>query len=461
MIRPISLIRYNHVTKSVIKNGPKKKIPLMIIVDEDDRNQDNKIKNIIVKGKVDYKGKIMLKREKSKATKDSMKLMVTYINQHHTREIADRLAAHYVRDDKIKNLDKARIIKTNDDHAGSIAGMTQYFNTRGVPFEIITQNVKYPEGWLTTKNHNNKLEITTTSISVDVNPQNDVNWRYRVGYDLYVESGKGPCLCKIVGTNKNKPNGKSNKFYSFLNKIKENIKFLYNKLESMFNKLFSVVFRQTKNKKTPGPTKPKTSKLDETKLSFTPINLTAVAGVVNSVCFSSSVTAPRNASKEINESNNLIAKAQVSKMLAKTGAGGDKTILNKKMSTAQTSYIAGMTSYNVNDAINSANQAAAKSNRKRRITIMFLSSSATALSYLLSGYITIPIIIMSLALIFSLVANFEPEYIIALNLVLTGTNIFRLIANIIITVIELIVKPPSSTSEIRVLIYTIISILLW
>lgn len=430
--------RYIHDMNIIIP--AKRKEQVVMVVDEDDANRDIKIRNICARNNYKCIGKVMFKKEKN-MSEDRLgsSIVKRYANHHHKRSILRLLDADAFNVGTMPNLSYATIVRTTDDHAGSIAGLTVALNKRKISFNIVTVHVEYKEGWITSKKRINNMRITQSRKVTDVNPESDKMWQFKVGYDMYYPTDRGPCEL-TMGQSKEKETGGTG-LTKMIDKI---IGWLDEVGGWVIRKLFVRQRKKGKHKKH--------------GLAWTPIIKTA-ANMTSTTCLTYSVNVENNASKQINKANKLISLMQVNKMMSKVGPTGDKTKLNEAKDPVFDAYIAATMSYNVNDAIVHANNLAAKQNRKSRLTSMYVSTVVTMAYMALSGLTLIAIVIACLALMLTLNNRVDPEALILLNMVLTSGNVGGLMINLAITLIELIINPPSSTKNVRTTIYVIVWLL--
>lgn len=434
-ITPLSLngrSRYIHDTKLIMTPGKIDKV--VMIIDEDDMNRDIKIRNICARNKYQCIGKIMFKKEKSKCDDKSGSVTIErFANQHHKKSVITALAAGVYHSGVIKNLTYATIVKTDDDHAGSIAGLTVALNMRGVSFHIVHGHVTYDEGWITSRKRIKFMKVTPRKNISDINPEDDKLWQYKTGYDNYFNTDKGPCEVTMLTSDNINQKGK--------------MQAIFTKIKNMFTRVKQWIIKMFKIKE-------KTNN-NEHKLAWTEIIRTC-SNMTNTTCLTYSVSQDTNASSQIKKANKLISSMQVNKMLAKVGPTGDKTILNKGKDAAFDAYIAATTSYNVSDAVIHANNLSAKQNRKNRLMSMYLSTTITVTYLILMQYHMLAITVLTLALILSLIQQVKPEALILLNMLLTSGSLGAMLLSMTIAIIELIIDPPSSTRTIRTTIYMVV-----
>lgn len=427
---------YINSMKTFSVHGKNDKI--IFILDDDDSNKDIKVRNICARNRYKCIGKVIFKKEKPKyQSNDNYTLMERIANHHHKRSVLTKLVAGTFDPSHVKNVNYVTIVKTDDDHAGSIAGLTVALNMRGVNYHVANGHVEYPEGWITSKKRINCMQIVPRKSLCDINPENDKNWNFKTGYDAYFNSDMGPCAVTMVSQVQG-PN------ISKIEMIIDKIKHLFEKMKNWITGLF-------KNKRDFNGTKH--------KLAWTNIIKTG-ANVVNTTCLTYSLSRPTNASKEIKKANSLISSMQINKMLSKVGPTGDKTFLNKKQNDAFNAYITATTSYNVTDAITHANVLTAKKNRVQRLLGMYLSTAATLTYYTITYNYIMFITILAISVILTATQVIKPEALILLNMLLTSGTLGGLMINTVIAGIEMLLDPPSSTNMIRSITYLVVWIII-
>lgn len=418
---------------------PTKQTRVLFVVDEDDRNADIKIRNIIRRSKYNMVGKMIYNIEKSKHKITKMNgLKGRYINQHHTMEIIKQLQARQFNPEHVENVVEAVIVRTYDDCAGSIAGLTVVLNKYGVPFEIENAVVNYPEGWLTTKKDVMKMAMSSGYKGLsDILPENDKFWKYKLGYSQYVDTDRGPAKMLI----KKEVDKREN---IVITKLKGVMKWLKGKMKKMIG-IIKGLFTHSKPK-------------PEIRLAWSTLPK-VVPSTVNMFALIRSMMVEQNASRDIKKANEIIATMNLNKMLSKVGPGGNKNILQTKLTDSSSAYIAMTQSFNTTEAITVANNLAAKANRKNRLGYATISCVVTASYYALSGGAVISCIILTLMIVMFFMAKFEPEWIILLNMCISSRSLTGLIVNLLIAVIETMLSPANSTNTIRVFVYTVAQIL--
>jgi 5S rRNA maturation endonuclease (ribonuclease M5) len=418
----------------MMKKAPRT-IKVIVVVDADDKEQDIKIKNLMSVQKIKFIGKMVIKREKCKTPNVSASgKSIRLANGHHTAEVIKSLTAEQIHPKTLNKVVHVHIVSTSDDHAGSIAGLTAYLNIRNICFEVVTQQVKYPEGWITTKKHNPKIKMEHNGYTTDINPQNDTLWMFKTGYDNYMVSEKGPTKVTLKKqAMKQAKESMRQRFMKWIRKIVQKIKAWF-----------------TKDK--PKDEKPKSG------LAWTPILAQAV-NTANGAILGYSIKTSVNASKDIDEANKLLSNMATNKMMAKVGPSGDKTPLLIKTSRAYNAYMAAMTNFNVVDATVHSNNIAAKENRSTRLRMAYLSLAVTCIYLIVVKSYLLIAALFAITLIVTVVPGLKPELVTILAMLASSTTVLGLVKSTVIAVVELVIKPPTSTSGFRVALYACISVL--
>jgi hypothetical protein len=422
---------YNYLTETLIVS--QKRIPVLFVIDEDDKNADIKIRNVCRMAKYSCVGKMiyMLEKSKHRPTLDQGTLK-RFANHHHTIDTMKLLSAKPLNLEQLDNTVESFIMKTYDDCAGSIAGLTVALNRLKIPFEVQSAKITYEEGWISTKRDITRLGFDRVAPVSDINPCNDKQWKMKAGYTNYVDSDKGPSCIK---------------FKSEKPKTKNIFERAWDRIKNFFEHVVYIAKNWMKMRR-PQPTAP------EDNLAWTIIPAT-VPMTANTLVFAWTSNVPDNANSDIKKANKLIANMQTSKMLAKVGPSGDKTMLNAKITDEYASYVAGVTSYNVADATITANAIAAKKNRARKFEGAILSSSLTIGYLLIAGYVLLSFALVCLIVAAYFMPSIEPEWLILLNMCLTSSTITTVIINGLIAAIELLLKPSKRTTTARTAVYVI------
>lgn len=162
-----------------------------------------------------------------------------------------------------------------------------------------------------------------------------------------------------------------------------------------------------------------------------------------------------NASKEIKTSNKILASMQLSKMTAKTGLKGDKSLPTMKRSPALDAYIVGATSYNITDATNTANQLAVSTKKKHLENTMIVTGAIGAIISVITTNYLISIVIVVIVIITLVFKHIKPEQTTILIMGMSTASIVGTTMSIILVLLEMS-KPNSDTDVLRKLIYTVI-----
>jgi hypothetical protein len=423
--------RYIHDTKNIITLGKPEKV--VVVLDEDDFNKDIKVRNICARNNYSCVGKIIFRKEKSKNDDNTGNTLIErFANHHHKRSVLKSLNAGTFNNGIVKNISYGTVVKTNDDHAGSIAGLTVALNMRGISFHVTHAQVAYPEGWITTRKRINRMDVKRKQHVADINPEDDKMWAYKTGYDNYFNTDLGPSEVKMLEQNEKKRN--DSLMLMIIRKVQ---KVIVRVGEWLLTKLGR---KQRKTNET------------KHKLAWTEI-VKHCANVTNTTCLTYAVRQENNPGKQIKEANKLISTMQVNKMLSKVGPTGDKTSLTKRKDSVFDAYMTAATSYNIGDATTHANNQAAKQNRSNRLSAMYVSTAITTMYFAITGYYIIALIILILTVILSITQQIEPEALILLNMIITSGTVGGILVNTTIAMIEMVLKPPSSTRGIRTAIY--------
>lgn len=418
----------------------KKHVKVLFVVDDDDRNADIKIRNIIRRSKYERVGKMVYCLEKSKFRPENLNgLKRRYANHHHSMSTVKLLQAKPFCPGHLENIVESTVVSTHDDCAGSIAGLTVTLNRYSVPFEIENARIEYQEGWITTKKDINKSTLSCTYKGLsDVLPENDKYWKYKTGYPQYVDTDRGP-KAMVISQKTDIIGGKTimDKMATVAIWFKQKIIGIIDYIKGMF----------VKNDKGGG-----------NKLAWTTLPK-VVPSTINMFALVRSKMVETNASKAIKEANKMIATMNVNKMMSKVGPGGDKTFLQKNLSDSFAAYVAMTQSFNASEAVVVANNIAAQSNRKNRLIYAMVSSTATAAYYALNGGIIVSCIVLVLLVIMFFMPKLEPEWLIMLNICLTSRTLVGLVINVLMALIETMMGPPGSTTVIRMFMYTVAQIL--
>jgi hypothetical protein len=456
-------MNYNTKTNTFMK-GHGRKRRVMVVIDEDDNNSDIKIRNIMQQTKVDIIAKMIYKREKSKIKdQESEGATMRYMNHHHRKHVVDSLSSKIIHLTKDDNLVRAQLIKTNDDHAGSIAGLTVYMNVRSIPFIINQATVRYDEGWATSKKLVRRVRIDKKCRLKDTNPEGDKQWKFKTGYDKIIESDIGPVEIYFE-KNEGKHSIMMKRIMSIFKSIGKSVINILIRIVNIFREICKNLFGTSNKKEKRRKGNILNNRLREnkrnidSKIAWTQTTVTAI-NVVNMVSLTFSITTPKNASGEIKKANKLLANMQINKMLSKVGPTGDKTTLNMRQTDSTNAYIVGATSYNITDSTTVANNIAAKQNWQRRYANLVISSSLTATYWAIQQNYLAVVAIISMMIITYFAPSLQPEWVISLNLIMTSFNVRSLIVNMMIAIIELVVKPPTRVSRVRSLIYIVAQLL--
>lgn len=363
----------------------RKRTTVTYIVDHDDKYYSNKIKNLTHISKLIAVTIITIKPSfKNKNTGDYKPGLVRRIcHQGHTTDVRKELNADYMTQSIYNNVSKVVLVKTTDKRCGSIGALVLILNSNNTSYSVEQCIMDYNEGWIDTKDSKLYTRILDWDSTNDSSPNSDSFWSFKAGYGDFVMTTKG--VKKLTKQNK-----KKTKKPTLLNRIGKIIKNMVLKLKSMMRHMIKIIkqliMRSTNDEEND---KNKTEEVKtKTSIAFLPINEIATIGSMTSALVVSSFK--KNASKDINQANKTVAGMQLNKMMARSGIGGDKTILNNKRSKQFNAYLTGITSYNVTDATITANNLAAKDYKTKRnkinavlMLIIIVTMSTTGLSYMI------------------------------------------------------------------------------
>lgn len=411
----------------------KKNLILSYVVDSDDKKYNIKIANIGKIAKIVPINIIVLRSDFNKSMKKPKQAgtVVRIANYHHTKKVMDEINAKVLTVNLITNINKAVIVQTKDDRAGSIDGIKLLLNIRSIPFDIEKINIGYNEAWLTSKTNKYKLMLKDTSYANDKSPDNDATWAFKAGYCDYISTDKGTKRITIKKNDNKTPFDKINDF----------IKKVWVKLTSAFDYIMNWFKPTTKTTTTVASTL-----------------LPSIIIVSNSVASVIEANLPQNAKKDIKEANKIITKMQLNKMIAKSGISGNKEILAEKTSDSFNAYLASMTSYGATDAVAMANSLAASKYKTRKQILVAIITVVIIVFNMLTGQTIV--LTASLTLI---IMNYYLDFIkggtlfLILN-VLASTNLLMLLTTLAISIIETSIKD-RKTATYRTVLYLIVTCL--
>lgn len=432
---------------NMLKQHGKKK-DCIYIVDADDKNYDNKIKNLSMINRYKCVGKIIISKTKPLSIPDSMKeyQYINVVNQHHSKRIHRLFNAVPLVVDNIGPNTVVRVMKTFDDHAGSINGIMMYLHEYKIPSVIDQATVSYKEGWMTTAKKPTVFTISQSDQVIEHTPDNDKYWTYKTGYDSKINTIRGPRDVELpVKTPKQDDDKKRNIFAGINRTLKKVWEYIGN-ITSMMWQVIITVFG-----------KPKPGK--EAAHSSTVV-VNNVLDILSNISIMWMMAIKMNASSDIKKANKMLANYQVSKMMSKSGGMGDQTALEIRQTDEFNTYLTGLTSYNLQESLSAANRIAVKKQMARKMNI---------LAMLTIGYIPIniakygPIIGTSTLLpliVASLTDKLEPEVATVILMTLSSPSGMSAIFNACISYTEIMIKPSKQTRIIRMGSYLVIRLLI-
>lgn len=425
------------------KNNIKgKKTIVTIVVDNDDKKYDVKIKSLQVN--MNYQMVTLIKISsniKKKNPKRKTGKIVRVVNFNHTREVLDTLNATILTSKIVNSASLVTLIKTSGSRCASMSAMIMILNQYSVPYQVEHQKVSYNQTWIDfpTKYDFQFIKQKDTNDNL---VQDDTMWNLKQGYVEYQTTLQG--IRKIKNTqlqNKKKEKASKSKIFDIMCKICNFFKRIIDKIKAKLNKS-----NKTKDND------------DQIKFKTAGTLLSPIVHILPHVTAIYISTIPKNAQPDIKDANKVIADAQLSKMLAKSGVAGDKTILNRKRSHASNAYYAGMTSYNMMDSMVTANGMAASNYKvKRSMALLLLLLILIIIGIIHSSITSVMAGLMLMIIDFYadiLKAN-RLTYIIA---ILTSINVSQLLVNVFALMIETNISD-SKTAVYRSAVITLVSCL--
>jgi hypothetical protein len=283
---------------------------------------------------------------------------VRLANHHHTKDALKEMNVKTFGQSELNGVIDCVVVKTFDDRAGSVAGLTYALKMHSIPFSFEECTYLYPESWMSTKKILKKCKLITSGPTTDNIPDGNKRWVFQTGYGDRVNTDRG---VKVLQLQLNDKKGDANK------QRKENRKGLLDRLIQWVIKVYNDIMswfntspetesgtnqtdhntgkdsHENKNK----PNNGKRNKKKTTKNSAIYLSSINIAG---SMAMGMQRSVKPNASTDIKKANRIISDMQLAKMQVRTGILGDKTFASSKRSDALNSYIVGTTSYNVNDS---------------------------------------------------------------------------------------------------------------
>lgn len=402
-----------------------------IFVDSDDNYKNVKIKSLTTNMKIVPMTLVVLEAKQMLNMKHNATGTINrFASYQHTFETIKSLNASIMMTNKATSASLITIVRTKSIRCGSISGMMMLCNMLGKSYEIEENFVKYTPTWIDQPNKYKFIVINNKEVK-DTILQGDMQWSKKLGYMNYVST---PAGIKRLMTLKKKE--KTN----YLSNIFNYVKTQFLKLIKIIKDIFMV--------KQPKPKFQLAFGLVDTLSSTIPHAAAAVTSMQS-----------KNASKDINESNRVIAGWKLNQMLAKSGTSGSKLILNKKRSPAMNSYIANMTSFNTTEAITNANNLAASRYKFVKSVSVLITLAILTPFYIISGkliLIIIAILIFSVDYYTDILPLNQLIYTIA---VLMSTNILTLIMNTLALIMENVISE-SKTARFRAGFFLAVSCLI-
>lgn len=237
---------YNKMLKRIIKSNKTKKV--IAFVDEDDENQDIKLRNISTMNKYKIIAKVVVKKYDSNHKKNKRGEIVRLCSQHHTSVVAKEMSCVQSIEKIKQNVSAVKLIVTNDDRAGSVAGVIYDLNEKGIPFSIEKQIVKYDECWMTSRKLVNRWKVgVEMQINKDESPINDNNWRFKTGYGYCIETNNNVLPMVLKGKESKNQGKDTDNAYQKSNWLFEMMNTIYTMIEAFVKYIISM-FTTTKEK---------------------------------------------------------------------------------------------------------------------------------------------------------------------------------------------------------------------
>lgn len=443
-------------------NQYKRKKEMHFMIDADDKNIDNKIKNICFMNNWKMAGRIVVMEENSvnKSSNTVGRIGVRIASHHHTKQMMTTLMAKQLISADVNSLINATLVKTNDDRCGSVAGLTHILASLSIPFIVDMCKVAYIESWIATGKLLNKCSFDVTTTTSDVLPDGDKGWQNKLGYGDLVMTDKGIKRMKIKIINKkNKSEKRNNMLTCIFNFFKNCIAyikgFFFNNAKETDMKQADKVNTQTKQK-TINVKKQGKNKKVKTKLAF---GYMGALNVTASIAMMYNRSYRLDASKDIRKANKILSDMQLSKMQSKTGIIGDKSLASMKRSDAFNAYIVSTTSYNVTDATTTANQLAVKRRQKLDDNSLLIFTLIAIIISVVAGNSLIALIAGSIGLIAFIIKHINRLSAVMLVTALCSANIYLIMFAIIVALVEEL-SLNKDTEMIRSLFYIVTSCLI-
>jgi hypothetical protein len=465
--------RVHNIDKTECTLNRKNKTFVAIVVDADDKYKDIKILNTCKIGRMVpvtiVTFKVVTKTKSNKVKQAGY--MTNFAHAGHQKSVLESLNARPMSLIAYSSLNSIQICKTNDRNCGSISALIVACKMVNLHYTIRSCYVQYKRGWITQIKLDKDVNFSTTDVSNDSMPEGDANWFYKTGYGSYLLTDQGPkeVIFDVIETKQN-----------YVDIIKDLMKSFLNIIKSLFNDIFYYIINLFKNKhnKSENPNNISTSREDQdvredekeeniiksksneatTKIAFT--NMNQIIGVASSAIAIAETCLKKNASKDIKTANKHIANMQMNKMMARSGLGGDKTILSRKHNDSFNAYIAGMTSFNTQESVSLANNLSADKYKKERnmLTAILLMIIAVVSVLMNSPILITTSFVMVIIDYFTNV--FEGNKLYFAIGMLTSQTITMAVINALALFIEYIIKD-NRTATLRSLVYGALSCLVF
>lgn len=480
-----------------------------MIVDSDDKHYMDKIKNVCFMNSWKNQGVIKIKMCTSTNKPRTLlegKMGIRIANHNHTRTIMKMITSRPLNQADLNCIISSTVVRTYDDRAGSISGLTYILGMFDIPYIIEDCVIRYNESWLTTKKLLHRCDIITNTSTSDYIPDGELAWQYKTGYGDLVMTNNGIKMAKIAikstSTKKDQKNKRSNWIIRMFKKLCSKIRTVIiwikekvmktnggkregtkendtnsrkeNKQENNNNNQQSSssgttsdkainINEKSKAKKDREMSRGNSKKIytdkKENKVTTNSAVYLGALNVASSMAMTYQRSKKSNAASEIKKANKLIADVQLAKMQVRTGLLGDKSLSQIKRSDAMNAYIVGTTAYNVNDATVNANQLAVKKKVTVSDNILLLFTFAAVALMILMNNGLLAIIVGSIGVISYMVKDINRTSAVFAITALASMNIPLILLASIIAMIEEI-SLNKDTETMRNVLYTVLSCLI-
>lgn len=457
----------------VLENGSLQSLrtssPAWFIADEDDELYNMKIHNMTKVMNVRPIGIIVLRalglnRDQTRSVGTHL-----YLASHHTTKnaLTEQGARNMITNDPL-GISFVTLINTSDKLSGSIAGLCFYVECLQVPYNIIYRSSKSPPSWLLMPyRHIKNLTVLDKDTAVDFIPDDDKRWQYKTGYTdrLFTNTGVKYITAEPIGPSKLKR--------GIIRVLKELLNYSIALVKRAVNSVMAFLFkphksadvkdktndnrRTNKNKRknkvtfdmTEVTTKKSNARLkktpgrrSKTKVGLNWTVLPSVAYLTSLAAYSYCKSIPKNASKDIDEANDMLARWQISKIASKVTASSDKTKITHPISRAFNTYIVGAQNFNVLEAGLSADIQAAKTYDTKAAKSLVMNTLLLIIICLFSGYIIRTGAILLTA--FVGYVNYEYEIAILMCGIISPVHLMSKIIMSFLLVFETVLKVPET-----------------